>query len=107
MLLNNTYETIRVADVQKDGSIVYTESPISDAEISEMRSESRKELLTKDFIEARNLVLSRTDWTQLPDAPLSADLKEEYRVYRQALRDITLQPDFPFIFELPDEPMAK
>lgn len=37
----------------------------------------------------RNMLLETTDWTQLPDAPLTEEKKEEYRVYRQALRDIT------------------
>jgi len=43
----------------------------------------------------RNNKLYQSDWTQLEDAPLSADQKAEYRVYRQALRDITTQSD-PF-----------
>jgi len=37
----------------------------------------------------RNIYLLQCDWTQLEDSPLSAQLKEEWRVYRQALRDIT------------------
>lgn len=37
----------------------------------------------------RNALLESTDWTQLPDVPLTEEKKEEYRVYRQALRDIT------------------
>lgn len=28
------------------------------------------------------------DWTQLPDAPLSEAQKEQWRTYRQALRDM-------------------
>ena len=30
-----------------------------------------------------------SDWTQMPDSPLSAEDKEAWRVYRQKLRDIT------------------
>jgi hypothetical protein len=37
----------------------------------------------------RNILLEATDWTQLLDAPLTEEQKGEYRVYRQALRDIT------------------
>ncbi len=33
-------------------------------------------------------VLQSTDWTQLPDAPLSAENKEKYRVFRQKVRDL-------------------
>jgi hypothetical protein len=37
----------------------------------------------------RNTKLIATDWTVLPDSPLSNELKQQYIVYRQALRDIT------------------
>ena len=37
----------------------------------------------------RNALLQETDWTQLPDSPLSDDDKLFYREYRQELRDIT------------------
>ena len=40
----------------------------------------------------RGFLLARTDWTQLPDAPVDADA---WTSYRQALRDITEQTD-PF-----------
>ena len=39
----------------------------------------------------RDRRLLASDWTQLPDVPLAT--KEAWAVYRQALRDITLQPD--------------
>jgi hypothetical protein len=39
----------------------------------------------------RAFLLSKTDWTQLPDASISEELKQSYKVYRQQLRDITDQ----------------
>jgi len=39
----------------------------------------------------RNSELTATDWTQLPDSPLTTAKKTEWAVYRQALRDITTQ----------------
>jgi len=39
----------------------------------------------------RNSELTATDWTQLPDSPLTTEKKAEWAVYRQALRDITTQ----------------
>jgi hypothetical protein len=39
----------------------------------------------------RNQMLSDSDWTQLPDAPLSAEKKEEWLAYRTYLRDYPLQ----------------
>jgi len=45
--------------------------------------------LEVDLIRAgRDELLAKSDWTQLPDAPLSDSDKEAYRQYRQALRDI-------------------
>lgn len=38
----------------------------------------------------RNFMLARSDWTQVADVPLSAEKKEEWAVYRQALRDMTI-----------------
>ena len=36
----------------------------------------------------RNQLLQESDFTQIPDCPLTAEKKEAYRVYRQALRDL-------------------
>lgn len=49
----------------------------------------------------RDRLLQESDWTQLPDVPLAT--KEAWAVYRQALRDITLQPD-PFNITWPTPP---
>ena len=45
--------------------------------------------------------LADCDWTQLPDAPVNATA---WANYRQALRDITLQPGFPWHLDWPVEP---
>ena len=39
----------------------------------------------------RNNELTATDWTQLPDSPLTTAKKAEWAVYRQELRDVTEQ----------------
>jgi len=36
----------------------------------------------------RNTKLKATDWTQMPDAPLTEEEKASWRSYRQALRDL-------------------
>lgn len=33
--------------------------------------------------------LKESDWTQMPDSPLTADQRSEWQMYRQQLRDIT------------------
>nr|WP_278254165.1 tail fiber assembly protein [Sphingobium sp. BYY-5] len=37
----------------------------------------------------RDRLLAACDFTQVPDSPLTAAKREEWRVYRQALRDLT------------------
>lgn len=49
----------------------------------------------------RAALLSASDWTQLPDVPVAT--KEAWAIYRQALRDVTLQPD-PFSVVWPVAP---
>ena len=52
--------------------------------------------------EVRDKLLQQSDWTQLPDSPLSDAKRAEWATYRQALRDITetyadnlLEAEFP------------
>ena len=55
-----------------------------------------------DFIrKERNGKLSDSDWTQVADAPVD---KAAWAAYRQALRDITSQPGFPWTIEWPEQP---
>lgn len=51
----------------------------------------------------RNRRLAASDWTQVADTP--AD-KAAWAVYRQALRDVTSQTEFPFNVSWPQEPAA-
>lgn len=48
--------------------------------------------------------LSKTDWTQLDDSPITNAKKLEWATYRQALRDIPLQAGFPENVSWPKEP---
>lgn len=47
------------------------------------------------IIQQRDSLLVQSDWTQLPDVPLTTEQKQEWSVYRQELRDITKQPGYP------------
>ena len=49
----------------------------------------------------RNQLLFSCDWTQLPDAPVD---QTAWAAYRQALRDVTEQPNFPWDVEWPLQP---
>ena len=52
----------------------------------------------------RNKLLAGTDWTQTDDAPISVEAKESMRKYRQKLRDITAQSEFPSAVKWPEKP---
>ena len=39
--------------------------------------------------EHRNRLLAQSDWTVMPDSPLSDSKQADWKTYRQALRDIT------------------
>lgn len=52
----------------------------------------------------RNVLLQESDWTQLPNGPLTAEVQQEWAVYRQALRNITTQSGYPFDVIWPTPP---
>ena len=52
----------------------------------------------------RNNLLRQTDWMFLQDSTISEDTKEQYRIYRQLLRDVPEQNDFPSSVVWPTKP---
>ena len=88
---------LHIGCARKDGQWYYDNGmPVPRLDLLEMRIGMLKD--------AREELLKRTDWTQLPDSPLSPELKQEWAVYRQALRDMPAQPGFPENVNFPAEP---
>ena len=58
--------------------------------------------MTQAKLYLRHLLLTRSDWTQLPDVP--SETKEAWAAYRQALRDITKQTGYPYEINWPTVP---
>jgi hypothetical protein len=52
----------------------------------------------------RQKLLYASDWTQLPNGPLSSEQQTAWATYRQALRDITSQPGYPTNVIWPTQP---
>jgi hypothetical protein len=54
----------------------------------------------------RDTLLTASDWTQLPDAQarLSPEKKAAWTEYRQALRNVSNQPQFPSEIMWPEKP---
>jgi hypothetical protein len=74
----------------------YEAVPLDQEELEQVKQ--RKELEVRD---KRNRLLLESDWTQVSDAPVD---KQLWADYRQALRSITDQPEFPFNLQWPETP---
>jgi hypothetical protein len=57
-------------------------------------------------IAERNQLLYASDWTQIPNNPLTPALQEQWAIYRQALRDIPSQQGYPAIVNWPTPPQG-
>lgn len=58
----------------------YTQQELDQFEYSKIRAE-------------RGYLLKDSDWTQMPDSPLTATKKQEWATYRQQLRDLPATVD--------------
>jgi hypothetical protein len=66
----------------------FTQEDIDTRELNIVRSE-------------RDLLLKESDWTQLPNSPLTTQKVEEWATYRQELRDVTNSK--PYVFPTPPQ----
>lgn len=67
----------------------------------EPEPEPTEEEVRENLRSKRDQILTESDWTQLPDAPVD---QEAWANYRQALRDVPQQSGFPDSFEWPTKP---
>ena len=65
--------------------------------------EDTTKLISYILSKRKNLLLS-TDWTQLPNGPLTAEKQSAWVTYRQQLRDITTQTGYPLTVTWPVAP---
>ena len=52
-------------------------------------------LVTGQVLQQRSELLYASDWTQIPNGPLTTAQQTAWATYRQELRDITSQPGYP------------
>ena len=74
--------------------------------VVELSDEEKNEKNTQSMTlkrQIRNMFLDKSDWTQMPDSPLSDSKKTEWATYRQKLRDFTSLNDWVNT-EFPDKP---
>ncbi len=84
-------DSIDVGDKYIDGQFVKVGKPTKIVTWDEIR-------------QRRDELLCDTDWTQLSDCQLSEEEKEQYRIYRQALRDLPQQYENPNEVVWPEMP---
>lgn len=80
----------------------------TEAELAQMAIDEQNyinTLLPKQIRKQRDALLVASDWTQIPDVPLAT--KEKWAVYRQQLRDITMQNGFPTDVVFPTPPTGE
>jgi len=66
--------------------------------------DSEYKKLAEQIRTKRDKLLTETDWTQVTDTVLSNEKQQEYKIYRQQLRDITEQKNFPYSVVFPENP---
>jgi hypothetical protein len=74
-------------------------------ELIEPLGESRPAVSQEDLVRAlremREVLLKESDWTQMPDVPLSEEIKNDWRIWRQQIRDITNTVSYPLQYTVP------
>jgi hypothetical protein len=63
-----------------------------------------KPVIARSHRVSRDTLLKESDWTQMPDSPLTDEQKALWAAYRQELRDVTDQAGFPWKFNWPSKP---
>ena len=83
-------QALEIFDAEKQRRL---REQLAEEELREASRDYWKELRNK-----RDFLLSKSDWTQGNDSPLTLQQKEEWKIYRQALRDSpsnTIDPKSP------------
>lgn len=64
----------------------------------ELAKREERDKLTAEVISTRARLIAETDWTVLPDVPMSPEKRAEWEAYRQALRDVDAvhAADYPY-----------
>jgi len=97
--LNSTYFNVPVStEIDLGSEIIKSPIPLDVIETAYIEQQ------TNELRVERNKLLLSTDWTQMPDAPLTPEKQIEYANYRQALRDITNNLDDPDDVIWPQKP---
>lgn len=86
-LADNAFEDVRFLDVHE--AIVGQDALGNDIKEYSITNDIdvRNDILMSEIRQKRDMLLKECDWTQIPDSPLAANIKQDWANYRQALRD--------------------
>lgn len=84
--------TNTVNNINKTVDVIYTEKDLTVAEI-----DIKNKKFKSYYAPIRDSYLKLTDFTQLPDAPLSDQVKQDYSIFRQELRTMFDKDDYSSI----------
>lgn len=85
---------------------VVRDTETDEIKIKENETKKRHDGL-QNLIKKRDLLLFSTDYTQLPDCPITTEIKNEFKLYRQLLRDIDFSSIDTENFQFPEKPNYK
>jgi hypothetical protein len=68
------------------------------------RVDKEQQTIIAPIIEQRNKLLEESDKYMLEDFPMTSEKGLEWKTYRQALRDLPAQSEFPYTVEWPVAP---
>lgn len=74
--------------LQEGESIIEGSYPSNEFVITDGSAVARTDNILDIVRDLRNSLLQESDWTQMPDSPLSDSKKAEWVTYRQTLRDL-------------------
>lgn len=106
----STFPDATTSQVVEEALPVFDQTAQRWTQVWNVRNLSTNEIQQRNDVKAdevraeRNTKLASSDWTQLQDAPLGLEQKAAWSVYRQALRDISTQADFPWDVQWPTKP---
>jgi hypothetical protein len=93
------YQVVFADGVEQIDGAWYTKYSVADMDDEAKAAKDAEQ--AKSVRDQRNTKLAQSDWTQVADAPVN---KEAWATYRQALRDVSAQADFPWTIEWPTQP---
>ncbi len=107
--INAEHTVVEILTLDSEGNVISTEQtllstllPLTEEALAAIEPYTAPVPSAADIRSERNALLSKTDWTQLPD--VSEQTRAAWTAYRQALRDVTNQPGFPGAVVWPVKP---